>query len=190
MRKSQGFSLIEVTLAIGIVAFALIAILGLVPVGLNSGRESIDSTHTPLIAQDVFDRIRGYMTSNDSTNTLSYFGPYSPGIASFFFYDSDGVRATTGSKTGELIKVQFPNDRPAFYGNVKKPSDFYRAKVIVSLPDQSVSYSAYDPRAASGGNSQLLCATIEIGWPVDTQNGNIVGSANKKAVYTFFLRKP
>lgn len=38
----RAFSLVEVVLAIGITAFALIAILGLLPVGLNTMRESVD----------------------------------------------------------------------------------------------------------------------------------------------------
>jgi uncharacterized protein (TIGR02598 family) len=192
MRKSQGFSLVEVTLAIGIVAFALIAILGLVPVGLNSGRDSIAATHTPLIAQDVFDRIRASMINNDPSpaNSHFYFGPYGGGVASFFFYDADGLRTSTGARTGELIKVPFSNDKPGSYSNIKNSHDFYRAKVTVEFFDQGLAYPAYDPRTVSGGNAELLCATIEIGWPVNTQDGSIVGSANKKAVYTFFLRKP
>jgi type II secretory pathway pseudopilin PulG len=39
---SRGFSLVEVTLALGLVAFALISLLGLLPVGLNTVRESSD----------------------------------------------------------------------------------------------------------------------------------------------------
>ncbi len=47
MRKADqrdGFSLIEVTIAIGVTAFCLIAIMGLLPVGLNSNRTSIEQT--------------------------------------------------------------------------------------------------------------------------------------------------
>lgn len=57
MRKQHAFSLVEVTLSIGIIAFALIAILALVPVGMNSGRDAIDATHTSLIAKDVQARV-------------------------------------------------------------------------------------------------------------------------------------
>ena len=40
----SAFSLIEVTMALGIVAFGLIAILGLLPTGLNLARECRDET--------------------------------------------------------------------------------------------------------------------------------------------------
>ena len=43
-RKKSGFSLIEVTIALGIAGFCLIAILGLLPLGVNSNRTSIEET--------------------------------------------------------------------------------------------------------------------------------------------------
>lgn len=40
----RGFSLVEVTLALGITAFALLAVVGLLPVAIESGRNSIAKT--------------------------------------------------------------------------------------------------------------------------------------------------
>lgn len=53
MKSRRAFSLIEVTIAVGIVAFVLVAILGLVPVGMQAAREAMDDTRTSLIAQDA-----------------------------------------------------------------------------------------------------------------------------------------
>lgn len=64
MRKSAGFSLVEVTLAIGIIAFALLAIFALIPVGLNSSRDAIDDTTTSLIAQDIYNRIKSEVATD------------------------------------------------------------------------------------------------------------------------------
>ncbi len=50
-RASAGFSLVEVALAIGIVAFAFVAILGLLPVGMRTFRDSIDKTNEGRIMQ-------------------------------------------------------------------------------------------------------------------------------------------
>ena len=41
---TSGFSLVEVALALGIAAFALVAIMGLIPVGLNSNQASSEQT--------------------------------------------------------------------------------------------------------------------------------------------------
>lgn len=40
VRNQKAFSLVEVTLAVGIVAFAFLAIVGLLPVGLKSARDA------------------------------------------------------------------------------------------------------------------------------------------------------
>jgi len=48
---AAGFSLVEVTLAIGIVAFAFIAVVGLIPTGLKLFRQSMDLTLATQIAQ-------------------------------------------------------------------------------------------------------------------------------------------
>lgn len=51
-RAHRGFSLIEVTLALGIVSFALITILGVMPVGLNTLRDAVDeTTETQIVRQ-------------------------------------------------------------------------------------------------------------------------------------------
>lgn len=40
-RKQGGFSLVEICMAIGLVCFALMPILGLLPIGLNTVRQSV-----------------------------------------------------------------------------------------------------------------------------------------------------
>ncbi|EDY20612.1 hypothetical protein CfE428DRAFT_1809 [Chthoniobacter flavus Ellin428] len=42
--RHSGFSLVEVALALGIAVFALVAIIGLIPVGLNSNQASSEQT--------------------------------------------------------------------------------------------------------------------------------------------------
>lgn len=58
MKWQKGFSLVEVVLALGIVAFALMAVLGMFPVALGAAKESTSETHAAMIAQMVFGEIR------------------------------------------------------------------------------------------------------------------------------------
>jgi uncharacterized protein (TIGR02598 family) len=51
----SGFTLVEVALAIGIVAFAFVALLALIPAGQTAYRRSIDITVCSQIAQRVID---------------------------------------------------------------------------------------------------------------------------------------
>jgi hypothetical protein len=76
---------------------------------------------------------------------------------------------------------------------VKSGSDFYRAKVSVGVFDQSIYTNATDPRHVSAGSTpDLLAATVELAWPINTADGSAISSSvnNSKTSYTFFLRKP
>src|SRR5207248_1091899 len=50
---TAGFSLIEVALALGVAAFALVAIIGLIPVGLNSNQASSEQTAAAGLAAGI-----------------------------------------------------------------------------------------------------------------------------------------
>jgi uncharacterized protein (TIGR02598 family) len=52
-RRSSGFTLVEVTLALGIIAFAFVALLALLPAGNNAFRRAIDLATCGQIAQRV-----------------------------------------------------------------------------------------------------------------------------------------
>jgi uncharacterized protein (TIGR02598 family) len=54
MQNPAGFSLVEIVLALGVVAFAIVAILGVLPVGLQTSHGSQNDTRATLIAQAIF----------------------------------------------------------------------------------------------------------------------------------------
>jgi uncharacterized protein (TIGR02598 family) len=62
--RQRGFSLIEVTLALGIVSFAMVSLLAMIPVGLNSFKQAMDLTVEAQIVQSVVNDIglRQYST--------------------------------------------------------------------------------------------------------------------------------
>lgn len=65
-RSLEGFSLVEVTIAIGIFAFVIVAILGLFPVALRQRSDAALETRAVLVAQQIFESIR----SSPSTNRI------------------------------------------------------------------------------------------------------------------------
>ena len=52
-RSAQGFSLVEVALALGIVAFAFVSLFGLLPTGLGVFRSAIDTSNETWIMQGL-----------------------------------------------------------------------------------------------------------------------------------------
>ncbi len=75
----RGFSLVEVVIAIGVIAFAFIPMVGMLPMGLNLSKQAIDTTVEAQIAQQLttqvqqtdFSRLDELATA--STATPSYF---------------------------------------------------------------------------------------------------------------------
>lgn len=63
-----GFSLVEVTIAIGIVSFALLSLLGLLPMGLIVLRDAADQTACAHIVQ----KVRGDLTHLSSEEVQNY----------------------------------------------------------------------------------------------------------------------
>lgn len=49
----QAFSLVEITLAIGILSFCMIPIMGLIPVALNTSRKAMEKNIETRILQNV-----------------------------------------------------------------------------------------------------------------------------------------
>jgi len=84
--KRSGFSLVEVVLAIGIVAFAFIAVMGLIPVGLTVFNRSVNSTVQAQIAQRLFGEAQQVRFEDLSTITDSG-----------RFYDAEGLPVGEGN---------------------------------------------------------------------------------------------
>jgi len=65
-KASAAFTMVEVALAMGVVAIGLVAILGLLPNALTSARQAADNTVTATIVQDLFSTLRqqSYTSAN------------------------------------------------------------------------------------------------------------------------------
>jgi uncharacterized protein (TIGR02598 family) len=82
----QAFSLVEVTLALGIISFGLIAIMGLVPKGLGIVKESADEA----VALNVLAAVSSDLQCVGSNETLSYKIPVDSVNSGKKYFDGDG----------------------------------------------------------------------------------------------------
>ena len=64
--RLTGFSLVEAALSLAILSFALVAIIGLFPVALQTARESSAETRATLIARRIVDEIQSLAATNIS----------------------------------------------------------------------------------------------------------------------------
>lgn len=69
-RPTRGFSLVEIVLALGVISFALVAIIGLLPIGLASNRGTIQETRANHLAEEIFSTLRSQPFTNVSLALL------------------------------------------------------------------------------------------------------------------------
>lgn len=98
-QSGRGFTLVEVTLALGIISFAFVAMFGLLPVGLSVSRQAIDTTIEAQIVQKL--------TSQALQTDFSQLSKLDPSIyptAASYYFDNEGK---TASQTNALYKAGF-----------------------------------------------------------------------------------
>jgi uncharacterized protein (TIGR02598 family) len=69
-----GFSLVEVVVAIGIVAFAMLAVVGLLPTGLKIARNSAEQAQAANLVAALAESVRGATATNGTNYVNSYAG--------------------------------------------------------------------------------------------------------------------
>jgi uncharacterized protein (TIGR02598 family) len=91
-RGLSAFSLVEVTLALGIAAFCLIAVFGLMPVGVQTSRNATSQTAaTNVVAAVIADLRATPKTATRSSQFGITFGTNPPPL----YFDGTGQFATT-----------------------------------------------------------------------------------------------
>lgn len=83
-----GFSLIEVTLAIGIIAFAFVALFGLLPTGMATFRASVDATNDLTMMQEMNAMVQ--VTRWKNVDSLGF-----KKSGEIYYFDEEGRRTDT-----------------------------------------------------------------------------------------------
>ena len=86
----KGFSLIEVTLAVGIVSFAILPVMALLPIGLNINRQSIEAT----VSSQIIARITRELQQTDFSSL-----PSSPSSPLTYCFDDQGNLLASGNNS-------------------------------------------------------------------------------------------
>lgn len=111
-----AFSLVEVTLALGIAAFCLIAVFGLMPVGVQTNRNATSQTAATGIIASVIADMRATTSSTSPQYAITF------GSARTLYFDSAGQFTTSLSANSRYqLNITFPSAAPTgtSYANLK-----------------------------------------------------------------------
>lgn len=101
---TSGFSLVEVTMALGIAAFSLVSILGLIPVGLNSSAGARRQTEAVSILSSITADLRSMPSSSSASAKSSRYGiPIGTGTTTLYF--SGAAQCTSDLETSSQYRV-------------------------------------------------------------------------------------
>ena len=98
--SDAAFSLIEVTLAIGIIAFAFVALFGLLPTGMKTFRASVDATNDVTMLQEMnaMVQVTGWSKIDGLDSTK--------GSGDEYFFDEEGRRTDSRKNQASAPEVK------------------------------------------------------------------------------------
>jgi uncharacterized protein (TIGR02598 family) len=98
-RAEDAFSLVEITLAIGIIAFAFVALFGLLPTGLTVYRSAVDSANETWIMQNLNSMVQ--VTDWPNVRKLGF-----DQSGEIYYFDEEGRQTDTELKQNPALQAQ------------------------------------------------------------------------------------
>lgn len=127
-QNRSGFSLVEVTMALGIISFALVALVGMLPIGLSNFRQAVETQTQAEIVQQIASEVQQANFSSLWTNNSS------PFMGSFRrYYDERGTPVPTESDPAHLYTVEADRTTGAANAQLPKGSSTFLNRSIVVL---------------------------------------------------------
>lgn len=165
----RAFSLVEVVLALGVISFAVVAILGVFPLGLNTSHSAQDETRAPQIAQTIFATLASQTFNAVSIKLYDNVGGAS-GSVDMDLAQENGIDAN-------LNGLSANNSGDVFILTGGNPPKFLTAHAPPSLPatDTTSVYaiSVLFNNSPSGFDAQFANeVTITVAWPAGAAPAN------------------
>ena len=112
---SAAFSLVEVTLAIGVAAFCLIAVFGLIPIGVQTNRNATSQTAVTNIIASVIADMRATTSPTSPQYGITF------GTAKTLFFDGAGqFTIALDANSRYRVSITFPSSPAGLsYADVK-----------------------------------------------------------------------
>lgn len=109
MSDRKGFSLLEVMVAVVILAFGLLAIMHLFPIGLRASKISQDTTVATFLAQQKIEELRNtkYADIDDTPLTATFASPFSNFTWTKSVSESEWEEIDAGELSKVMIEVSY-----------------------------------------------------------------------------------
>lgn len=152
---TNSFSLVEMTLALGIFSFAIISVIGLMTVGLKASQESKEETLTATIAKNLSMKVQAHLYTNgvvapSATNT------FQPGTLTYY-YDRFGLETTAVGDPQYQANVTISAPAPNLLNNISS-RHLLGVKVDVGWP-----YAGGTP-PNTNSYTYLIARPTDQGW--------------------------
>jgi uncharacterized protein (TIGR02598 family) len=114
-RRTAAFSLVEVTLALGVAGFCLLAVFALLPMGVQTNQTAFSQTAATTILSDVSADVRVAAQANNGSVTSPMYGIVIPAsgstntTAQTLYFDAQGGHSTAIQTASRYrLAVTFP----------------------------------------------------------------------------------
>ena len=159
--RQRAFSLVEVVLALGVISFAIVAILGVLPVGLSTSHSAQDDTRAAHIAQSILGTLTSQNVKRDATGQ-----PILDANDHLQLNDSAQVPLATGQPlTVDLTVSASPTTPDLFADNDGQLTQSTTAATYAIRIAKNTSPIGFDP--PSGGEVFAAEVTVSVGWPAN-----------------------
>jgi uncharacterized protein (TIGR02598 family) len=115
-RTNKGFSLVEITIALGIAAFCLLSIFALLPTGMNTNRSSVDETIGANLAAAIVADLRAtpIFATGATTNSPTYgLDPDTDtgGTPHTLYLKESGEKGSSGADSDYIALISVTKDK-------------------------------------------------------------------------------
>jgi len=127
----SAFSLVEVTLALGLAGFCLVALLGLIPAGLRNASTATEQTAAVGLLGDIVADLRGTPINSANSPRFGIAIPAS-GNATTSTYFSDDGQTNARSQSRYVVESTL----------TPQPNDLVNARILIYWPAMATSTNA------------------------------------------------
>lgn len=166
--RRGAFSLIEVILALGVIAFGVVSVLALLPASIKSSRDSAADTHSSQVGEHLIEMLATALETAPDAATwdagLATLPTEKPGATEATdgwvnWRSQDGIRYWRVGTANQLHRVELrreDNDYAEFSGMCR----VWRRQVVIS----QLTGSTWTSRTLPW--SQAAALNLEVSWPV------------------------